>query len=108
LLLKKSGYEVVSVENGKDCLQALEQSSFDVVLMDILMPVMDGETALSEIRMNEAGTTRHQPVIALTANAIYGDKEMLLKKGFDGYVSKPFQIDKLVAEINIVTGQIVS
>ena len=103
-LLKKLGLDFIAVENGWDCLEALNQSTFDLVLMDIQMPVMTGTEAVIEIRRKEAGTSLHQPAIALTANALRGDKEQFLKGGFDGYVSKPFTSTELMAEIKRVMG----
>jgi CheY-like chemotaxis protein len=103
-LLRKLGHEPVSVENGRDCLAALEKSSFDLVLMDIQIPIMDGEEALKEIRLQEQGTSRHQPVIALTSYSMRGDKERFLQEGFDGYVSKPFDIMELICEMMRVIG----
>jgi CheY-like chemotaxis protein len=90
-LLGKRGHTVMIVENGRECLDVLEQNSFDLVLMDIQMPVMNGEEALRELRRRVQGTTRHQPVIALTAFSLRGEKERFLENGFDGYVSKPLK-----------------
>jgi CheY-like chemotaxis protein len=104
-LLKKLGHSVTTAENGKQCLAALENGTFDIVLMDIQMPVMNGEEALLEIRGKEKGTTTHLPVIALTAHSMRGDKERLLEAGFDGYVSKPLFINDLVGEIERVMGE---
>jgi PAS domain S-box-containing protein len=98
-LLKKLGHDVVVAENGRDCLAALEQNSFDLVLMDIQMPVMNGEIALAEIRRKERGTDAHLSVIAVTAYSMRGDKELYIGLGFDGYVSKPLVIEELVNEI---------
>ena len=101
-LLKKLGHDVVTVVNGRDCLAALEDGKFDLVLMDIQMPIMNGEDAQREIRRYEQGTSYHQPVIALTAYALRGDKERFLEEGFDGYVSKPFDIKELMYEMKRV------
>ena len=101
-LLTKMGFDVVVVDNGRECLTALEHGTFDLVLMDIQMPVMNGEEALKELRRIEQGTTTHQPVIALTAYSMRGDKERFLAEGFDGYVSKPIITRELVAEIKRV------
>ena len=90
------------VENGKDCLATLEQQSFDLVLMDIQMPVMSGNEALKMIRARELGTTNHLPVIALTAYSLRGDEERFLSEGFDGYVSKPLEIAALIDEMKRV------
>ncbi|MEI6207645.1 MAG: ATP-binding protein [Desulfuromonadales bacterium] len=103
-LLKKMGIDIVVVENGRECLTALENDTFDLVLMDIQMPVMTGEVALREIRSKEQGTTNHQPVIALTAYSMRGDMERFMAEGFDGYVSKPLITRELVAEIKRVMG----
>ncbi len=103
-LLGKMGHEVVVVENGMECLAVLEQGHFDLVLMDIQMPVMNGEDALREIRMKEIGTACYQPVIALTAHALRGDRERFIEEGFNGYVSKPLVVGELDNEIRRVTG----
>jgi CheY-like chemotaxis protein len=101
-LLKKLGFEVVVVANGRECLTALEHGTFDLVLMDIKMPVMNGEEALRKIRTKEQGTTHRQPVVALTAYSLCGDMERFLDKGFDGYISKPLITRELVVEIKRV------
>lgn len=98
-LLKKLGHSVTTADNGKQCLAALEKAEFDIVLMDIQMPIMNGEEALFEIRAKEKGTTEHLPIIALTAHSMRGDMERLLAAGFDGYVSKPMNIEDLVTEM---------
>ena len=104
ILLNKMGHGVTVVENGRECLAALEQNTFDLVLMDVNMPVMNGEEALREIRTKEQGTAKHQPVIAVTAYSMRGDTERFLNKGFDGYVSKPLITRALVSEMNRVMG----
>ncbi len=103
-MFRKLGHEVVVAENGRECLTALEQGTFDVVLMDIQMPVMNGEEALLEIRRKEQETSRHQPVIALTAFSMRGEEKRFLEEGFDGYVSKPFAVKELIFEIKRVIG----
>ncbi|MDD2272798.1 MAG: PAS domain S-box protein [Desulfuromonadaceae bacterium] len=103
-LLGKMGHEVVVVENGRECLAELEQGYFDLVLMDIQMPVMNGEDALRELRMKEIGSARYQPVVAVTAHALRGDRERFLEEGFDGYVSKPLVVGELDTEIRRVIG----
>ena len=95
-LLGKLGHHVVSARNGVDGLVALKNGSFDLVLMDIHMPVLNGLEAVREIRKEEQGTSRHLPVIALTAYALRGDQERFLREGFDGYLSKPFRARELV------------
>jgi CheY-like chemotaxis protein len=101
-LFKKLGFDVVLAENGRDGLAALEQGAFDLVLMDIQMPIMNGEVALRAIRTNEQGKSHHLPVIALTAYSLRGDRERFLEEGFDGYVSKPMAVDELIEEMKRV------
>ncbi len=86
--------------NGKSALDMFGKSNYDIILMDIQLPVMDGITASSKIREIEASTNRHTPIIAITANAMIGDKEKCLAAGIDDYLSKPFQPGKLLAMIN--------
>lgn len=102
-LLRKLGHEVVMAENGRDCLSALETGTFDLVLMDIQMPIMNGNEALREIRRKEQGLACHLPVIAQTAYALRGAKESFLQEGFDGYLSKPLDIKELIYEMKRVT-----
>lgn len=102
VVLKKLGHDVTVAENGRECLEKLEHDHFDLVLLDIQMPVMNGEDALREIRRKEQGGEHRQPVIALTAYALRGEKEHFLEAGFDGYVSKPLDIRELVSEIKRV------
>ncbi|UFS72547.1 ATP-binding protein [Geomonas sp. RF6] len=101
-LLTQLGHEVVAAVNGKDCLVALKNSSFDLVLMDIQMPVLNGRDALQAIRGIEKNTALHQPVIAVTAYALRGDEERFLEDGFDGYLSKPFKPQELIKEMQRV------
>jgi len=101
-LLKKMGHQVIVVENGMEALAALEAAAFGLVLMDIQMPVMDGQEALAVLRERERSTGAHLPVIALTAYALKGEEERFLAAGFDGYVSKPLEVKKLVAEMKRV------
>jgi PAS domain S-box-containing protein len=103
-ILKKLGHEVTVAENGRECLEALEQGKFDIILMDVQMPVMNGEEALLEIRRQENDTHLHQPVIAMTAHSLRGEKEHFLDNGFDGYVSKPLGIGELIDEMKRVLG----
>jgi CheY-like chemotaxis protein/HPt (histidine-containing phosphotransfer) domain-containing protein len=98
-LLQKRGHAVVTVENGRLAVEAVAKSAFDLVLMDVQMPEMDGLEATAEIRRSEVGTGRHLPIIALTANAMKGDREACLAAGTDGYLSKPLNVPELVALI---------
>jgi PAS domain S-box-containing protein len=90
-VLRRLGHVVRVASNGREALTALEQEEFDVVLMDVQMPEMDGLAATAEIRHREAGTGRRLPVIAMTARAMKGDEEECLRAGMDAYLSKPFQ-----------------
>jgi signal transduction histidine kinase/CheY-like chemotaxis protein len=99
-MLEKQEYTVTVANNGREALAAMERENFDVVLMDVQMPDMDGFEATAAIRNQEKATGgAHQTVIAMTAHAISGDRERCLKAGMDGYVSKPFRIGDLLKEI---------
>jgi CheY-like chemotaxis protein len=101
-LLEKQRHTVVVAANGKQALEAIENSPFDLVLMDIQMPEMDGYEATSALRARENGGGGHLPVIALTANAMQGDREACLDRGMDGYLSKPVRPHELFSEIQRV------
>ncbi len=94
-LLEKRGHRVTVAGNGKDALAALIKNSFDLVLMDVQMPQMNGFEATAAIREKEKSSGQHLPVIAMTAHAMVGDKERCLEAGMDGYLTKPIQLEKL-------------
>jgi two-component system, sensor histidine kinase len=94
-LLEKRGHHVVLAANGKEALEALAQASFDLVLMDVNMPDMDGIQATIAIREKEKSTGFHQSIIAMTALAMKGDRERCLAAGMDGYLSKPIDLQQL-------------
>jgi CheY-like chemotaxis protein len=97
-VLKKEGLIVTIAENGQVALDKLTQDSkIDLVLMDIMMPIMDGHTAIKKIR--ERSELNSLPVIALTANAMKGDKEICLQSGANDYLSKPVDIEKLFGKL---------
>jgi two-component system sensor histidine kinase/response regulator len=98
-LLEKHGHSAVVAENGRIAVELLQKESFDVVLMDIQMPEMDGLEATRRIRKSELQTDNHQPIIAVTAHAMEGDREKCFTAGMDGYISKPFQADQAFREI---------
>ncbi|CAI2096778.1 Signal transduction histidine-protein kinase BarA [Serratia fonticola] len=101
--IRKLGHTAEVVDNGKLALQKLEQGQYDVVLMDLQMPEMDGIEAVQHIRVQEKQQPgKHQPIIAMTAHAMKGDREMCLAHGFDGYISKPILLENLGAEIQRV------
>ena len=101
-LLGSDGHEIMTAENGEECLEAVDRVEFDLILMDIQMPVMNGDEALLAIRAKEEGTSHHQRVIALTAHALHTDKERFLAEGFDGYLSKPLEQGELINEMKRV------
>ena len=88
-LLEKRGHEVVMAANGREAVDTLQYGNFDVVLMDVQMPEMDGFEATKFIRAREKETGGHVPIIAMTAHAMKGDRERCLKLGMDAYISKP-------------------
>jgi two-component system, sensor histidine kinase and response regulator len=90
-LLERVGHTVEAAPNGKEALAALASRHFDVVLMDVQMPEMDGFEATAHIRAQERTSGAHIPIVAMTAHAMKGDRERCLEAGMDGYVSKPVQ-----------------
>ena len=100
-LMEKCGHSVVAVGDGGAVLNRLECESFDLVLMDVSMPEIDGLKATTILRSSDH-KNRFIPVIAMTAHALVGDREMCLRAGMDGYVSKPINSDELFAEISAV------
>jgi two-component system sensor histidine kinase/response regulator len=104
-VLEKRGCVVIVAENGQAALNAYSTQSFDLILMDIQMPGMDGLEATAAIRKKEISTGAHIPIIAMTAHALKGDKERCLAAGMDGYVSKPIRTAELFAAIeNAMSG----
>jgi two-component system sensor histidine kinase/response regulator len=91
-LLEKRGHQVLVTTNGKEALAAMEKDMFDLVLMDVQMPEMDGFEATRMIRLSEQGTAFHQRIIALTAHAMSGDRARCLEAGMDGYLTKPLGV----------------
>jgi signal transduction histidine kinase/DNA-binding response OmpR family regulator len=96
-LLERRGHSVTVAANGRAALKALEEEKFDLVLMDVQMPEMDGLEATAAIRNKEKLSGHHQAVIALTAHSMKGDQERCLAAGMDGYLSKPIRPDELDA-----------
>jgi signal transduction histidine kinase/DNA-binding response OmpR family regulator len=94
-VLEKRGHEVTVVNNGREALAALKSQRFDLVLMDVQMPEMDGFEATRNIRENEKDTGQHVPIIAMTAHALKGDRERCLGAGMDDYVAKPIHAKNL-------------
>jgi len=100
-LLEKRGHRVTVAGNGRETLDALDRENFDLVFMDVQMPEMDGMEATTAIRDKEKRTGQHQPIIALTAHAMTGDREKCLAGGMDGYLTKPIrpqQLDEILQQ----------
>jgi signal transduction histidine kinase/DNA-binding response OmpR family regulator len=98
-ILQKRGHTVEAVENGRQAIEALGKQPFDLILMDLQMPELGGVEATMLIREREKSTGGHIPIIAVTANAMVGDRERCLEAGMDDYVSKPIQLKELFAAI---------
>jgi two-component system sensor histidine kinase/response regulator len=98
-LLEKRGHTVVLAETGRAALEALNQQRFDLVLMDVQMPEMDGLEATMAIRQREKLSGQHVPIVAMTANAMTGDEQRCLQSGMDGFVAKPISPERLFATI---------
>ena len=93
------------VGDGRAALAALDTEPFDIVLMDVQMPDMDGFEATAAIRQHEELSGRHIPILAMTAHAIKGDRERCLAAGMDGYIAKPIRQAELYAAIENALGQ---
>ncbi len=103
-LLELWGHQVTIAANGVEALEAWQQHAYDLILMDLQMPEMDGLTATQRIREREAATGAHVPIIAMTAHAMKGDRERCLNAGMDGYVSKPVRKRELSEALREVMG----
>jgi CheY-like chemotaxis protein len=98
-ILTKLGHKVTLAEDGSIAVDACEKEAFDIVLMDISMPVMDGYKAVETIRTIKGYKINETPIIALTAFALDGDREKCLSSGFNDYLSKPIEISELASGI---------
>jgi CheY-like chemotaxis protein len=103
-MLARHGHKVVTAANGRIALQLLEQQAFDLALMDVQMPEMDGLETTAQIRAREQTCGGHLPILALTANAMVGDREKCLQAGMDGYLTKPVQGHVLIAAVEQMVG----
>jgi two-component system sensor histidine kinase/response regulator len=106
-MLKRRGFQISVAENGRHALDQLENEAFDLILMDVQMPVMDGLEATRNIRLieenarHEGANYKHIPIIAMTANAMQGDERTCLDAGMDAYVAKPLDINLLIERIKL-------
>jgi two-component system, sensor histidine kinase and response regulator len=105
-LLKRRGHTTVIVANGRDAVAAVARTHFDLVLMDLQMPEMDGLEATAAIRASEQGTNRRLPIVALTAHAMESDRERCLRADMDGYVAKPLKPAELYEVIDRATATV--
>jgi len=96
-VLELSGHDTMAAKNGNEAISLAASERPDLVLMDLRMPVMNGEEAMRSIKAD--GCTRDIPVVALTASAMAGEREQLLARGFDGYISKPIDVASFASEV---------
>lgn len=96
IMLNKKGLQVVDVENGEEAIVAFEKQQFDIILMDINMPHLDGYSAAAIIREKEKAKKIRTPILAMTAYALKGDREQCLAAGMDDYISKPIELEKFM------------
>jgi len=101
-MLGKRDHAVTVADNGKEAVDVIFAEQYDLVLMDVQMPIMDGYEATRTIRRREAGTGQHIPIVAMTAHAMKGDRELCLQAGMDEYVSKPIRSNELFEVIEKV------
>jgi CheY-like chemotaxis protein len=94
-MLEKQGHQVTGTMNGEEALNAMEKENFELVLMDVQMPKMDGFQATRLIRAKERESGGHIPIIAITAHAMKGDRERCLEVGMDEYIAKPLNVKQL-------------
>ncbi len=101
-ILKKRGHVLTLAANGCEAVQAAAHGMFDVIIMDVQMPEMDGFDATRHIRETEIASSRHTPIVAMTAHAMAGDRERCLAAGMDHYLSKPVQQDALISLLELI------
>ena len=107
-VLEKHGHQVTVVANGLEALMALEKNHFDLILMDLQMPDLDGLETTRVIREQESGSSQHIPIIALTAHALQGDRERCFEAGMDDYISKPIKMDELLRAVDKWTAKLLT
>ncbi|MGM0375524.1 MAG: response regulator [Bacteroidota bacterium] len=94
LTLSKYGFQIDVANNGKEAVNRLEKKDYDIILMDLMMPVMDGLEATHEIREKEKDSGKSNIIVGLTANTYDADRDKCLRNGMDEYMAKPFDIEK--------------
>lgn len=99
IFLDKNGFDVIAVDNGKEAVLAFQRESFQLILMDINMPSLDGYSATANIRLKEKDLKCHTPIIAMTAHALKGDQEKCLESGMDDYLTKPLDFSQVLEKI---------
>ena len=99
-MLEKLGHQVDVAANGEEAITAVADGAYHICFMDCLMPEVDGYTATKAIRVHEKQTGEHLPIIAMTANAMPGDRERCLEAGMDDFLCKPVRVDELSAVID--------
>ncbi|HLJ85285.1 MAG TPA: response regulator [Candidatus Angelobacter sp.] len=105
-LLEKMGHSVVIAKNGREALDKMEEETFDLILMDVQMPEMDGYEATGHIREREKRNGRRIPIIAMTAHAMIGDRESCLAAGMDAYIAKPVSQEELARALELLSAAI--
>jgi CheY-like chemotaxis protein len=103
-LLEKRGHRVTIAASGRDALDAVERENFDLILMDVQMPDLDGIEATAAIREREKTTGTHTPIVALTAYTMKGDRERCLAAGMDTYINKPIEAEKFIQVVEATAG----
>ena len=104
-MLEKAGHSVIAITNGRQAIETFSRESFDIILMDVHMPEVDGIEATRQIRALEAAASGHTPIIAMTASAMKEDREACLEAGMDAYLSKPIYAEELLATLDSLTNQ---
>lgn len=107
-ILQKAGHRVAVANNGREALDRWSEQAFDLILMDVQMPEIDGLEATAVIRAREEKTAEHIPIIALTAHAMKGDQERCLAAGMDAYLSKPIHARQLIELVSRYSPQLLS
>ena len=100
-VLEKNGYQVKSASDGAQALEVLDKEYIDLIISDIMMPVMDGIAATQQIReIEQKEHKKRLPIIAVTARAMFGDKERILENKLDDYIAKPYNLNTVVETLN--------